>query len=67
MSKSIEISQIEESLEVDYEAFCNKCGKELHDTDKKTFANKLWEMGWRIHETPKTATLRCPDCVKKQN
>jgi hypothetical protein len=65
MSKqSIEIGQIEESLEVVYTAFCEGCSDSISDnTHESSFAKKLHEKGWRVNND---GDLQCPDCIKKQ-
>lgn len=62
MSKSTEIMQLEESLEVVYTAFCIKCATDLSSNmDESTFAKELHEKGWRVSDV---GDMCCPKCAK---
>jgi hypothetical protein len=62
MNKSIELMQLEESLEAEYTAFCTKCGEDLTSHDEKyRFAKSLLEEGWRVSDV---GDMCCPKCAK---
>ena len=67
MSKSVEVSQIEDSLLVSHTAFCEKCGKEKESVlnEPNGFAQFLYKEGWRMLETGTSPLLICSNCADK--
>ena len=65
MSKqTIQISQIEECLEVVYTAHWSQWAIDHSDnTDETDFAKNLYALGWRCNDA---GDLFCPDCAKQQ-
>ena len=61
---SVQITQIEECLEVVYTAFCEGCGIDRsNNVHEGTFAKDLHYEGWRCNDD---GELFCPDCAKKR-
>lgn len=61
-NNSVQISQIKESLDVEYTAFCNGCGCEIRSDDAKKLSEKSHENGWRVNAI---GDLLCQSCIKK--
>lgn len=68
MNITIEIKQLEASLDTTYVARCGKCGKEKDEDQNgpNHFAQKLYKEGWRVIEIFNGAALRCPKCIENQ-
>lgn len=68
MSKSIEIMQLEASLDTIYVAHCEKCGKEKDEDQNGAnhFAQKLHKEGWKVVDVFDGPALLCPQCIENQ-